>query len=1167
MNTSRSLLLGMLATTLLSSPAWAAEKVGVIGAAGATVTVTGADNQARVAKTGDDVFLGDKVTTDGSGKAQIIFLDRSSITLKPGSDLTIDTFVYDPSSSNGELAMKSAKGAFRFIGGALSKKKPVKLNTPVGTIGIRGGIADASISDSGKTDAFFLYGEEMSFTNQQGEQSSTRQFGTGLAVASADATPQPVPATQVAAHFDGFRVAPSDAPLPGAPDAGSIDRGLQLDTDASAPLPAAPSADNAAVPGTAGTPPQGPNDGGPNGSGPSGGSQNASGAIGGEPTGSSTPPQSNTSLAANTGEPPARGERGAAPGTPGARPVSGERPLPGGTPAPGTQTAARGSLPPIGGLPNAPLLEPIAPRVDTGVIATAAQTRVDGAINTAANTGLPLTGGGQLTANPVFVPTGTILPPPPSDNGSVTPPPPADNAGAEGVLPPPPVVATPILPVVGNAIAAAPAPLPPYTQFGRYATRNGTGSYPDYETSVLGRGGILGNTSGSGYDLRFNASTGPARPDLLVGDLVPTNGGFFDDPVEAIGGVNYHYRAYQPLSGAWTYAVLKDLSSFDQTTLIFGNSLVASNFLLSPAIADTRAFVNSASGGDSYNVSFFDFMPSTTQYQTNQNRNNLGLLGYDIFEPSQSLDFYGISPSQVPDAPLGMAVNWTSNKFLTGFMHWNQFGSNYANLKADTPEMTIAYGSVNPGGPDYFSGSGFSFRNVSNNVALNSTTTPDKFSEAGTGNLKVGMNIYGSPTNGIESMVVDVTGNGKDVSSISIDTINGSNIITVNAPNHGLANGAIVEIAVNASVAGISPGQINGLKTITVTGTNQYTFTTATSANASVSGSTAYILRPKVELDSQLAVARPLSASPDSAAIRADLVRTQSLPTTRTLQGFAGGLAIVDHKIAGTHPVRGFANTAPDQVVITQDKATGTVTGNLNLQGINAGDSISAGFSGESAFLGHRLWGVSQSSATLVEAGSTQTGTNTKGTLVAGTHIVDPTRTAVCKDCQFVEWGVWAGEFNKAPGTPVSVNMIPVVVGEVTNTAAVSGSPSAVYNGPAYGSFRNVSNRIQNSVGTMTANADLANKNINSVNLSFNNLFGSNNLAINAGSMAVDPSSTGKAVFSTTSASVTGYHTGTGTATINGALFGPSGQEIGGNFRIDSAGTLIQSSGVFLGKQ
>ena len=144
--------------------------------------------------------------------------------------------------------------------------------------------------------------------------------------------------------------------------------------------------------------------------------------------------------------------------------------------------------------------------------------------------------------------------------------------------------------------------------------------------------------------------------------------------------------------------------------------------------------------------------------------------------------------------------------------------------------------------------------------------------------------------------------------------------------------------------------------------------------------------------------------------------------------------------------------------------------------------------------------------------------------------------------------------------------MIPVVVGEVTNTAAVSGSPSAIYNGPAYGSFRtNSGNRIQNSVGSMTANADLANRNINSVALSFNDLFGfGNNIAISGGTMPIDPSSTGKAVFSTTTATVSGY--ATGTAQINGALFGPSGEEIGGNFRVTS-GTLAQSSGVYLGKQ
>lgn len=228
MNTSRTpLMMGLLLTTLLSTTAWAAEKVGVVGAAGATLTAI-SEGQTRALKAGDAVYLGDTLATNNSGKAQIIFLDRSSITLKPDSDLTIDRFVYDPQSSSGDLALKSAKGAFRFIGGALSKKKPVKLETPVGTIGIRGGIADATIDASGETDAFFLYGEELTFVNGEGQTTSTTQYGSGFTLASAGQIPQPLAKQDVQAHFDQFRPAPTDAPLPGAPTLDQVNPELNL---------------------------------------------------------------------------------------------------------------------------------------------------------------------------------------------------------------------------------------------------------------------------------------------------------------------------------------------------------------------------------------------------------------------------------------------------------------------------------------------------------------------------------------------------------------------------------------------------------------------------------------------------------------------------------------------------------------------------------------------------------------------------------------------------------------------------------------------------------------------------------------------------------------------------------------------------------------------------
>jgi len=82
---------------------------------------------------------------------------------------------------------------FRFVGGALSKKKAVTFKTPVATIGIRGGIGVITVdAETGKTDAAFLYGTEMTVTNSTGTVQTTVP-GTMVSTLSATQSPnQPV---------------------------------------------------------------------------------------------------------------------------------------------------------------------------------------------------------------------------------------------------------------------------------------------------------------------------------------------------------------------------------------------------------------------------------------------------------------------------------------------------------------------------------------------------------------------------------------------------------------------------------------------------------------------------------------------------------------------------------------------------------------------------------------------------------------------------------------------------------------------------------------------------------------------------------------------------------------------------------------------------------------
>jgi hypothetical protein len=120
-------------------------------------------------KAGEDVAYGEKIVTRDEGRTDILFLDRSSLSIGPNAEVTIDEFVYEPNKGAGKLTVSAAKGLLRFIGGALSKDDDaVSIKTPAAVIGIRGGIALIDVSQDGIR-AVFLYGKELSIDAGNGE--------------------------------------------------------------------------------------------------------------------------------------------------------------------------------------------------------------------------------------------------------------------------------------------------------------------------------------------------------------------------------------------------------------------------------------------------------------------------------------------------------------------------------------------------------------------------------------------------------------------------------------------------------------------------------------------------------------------------------------------------------------------------------------------------------------------------------------------------------------------------------------------------------------------------------------------------------------------------------------------------------------------------------------
>jgi hypothetical protein len=117
----------------------------------------------RVLRVGTDVQANEIISTTNDDRAHVVFLDGTTLTVGPNSQMTIDKFVYDPTTQKGELAVNATKGVFRLIGGRISKTAAITVTTPSSTMGIRGGIMVFGVQASATT-SIFVYGNSMTVT-------------------------------------------------------------------------------------------------------------------------------------------------------------------------------------------------------------------------------------------------------------------------------------------------------------------------------------------------------------------------------------------------------------------------------------------------------------------------------------------------------------------------------------------------------------------------------------------------------------------------------------------------------------------------------------------------------------------------------------------------------------------------------------------------------------------------------------------------------------------------------------------------------------------------------------------------------------------------------------------------------------------------------------------
>ena len=129
-------LLVMVLLAIPSAASWAETRIGVAASTKPNADgIVGAGSQSL--SPGSEVFANETVRTGNLGQADLVFVDKTNLTVGPTSEVLLDKFVYDPTGPKGKVVLQLARGAFRFVTGT-QDHSAYAVNTPYGSLGVRG---------------------------------------------------------------------------------------------------------------------------------------------------------------------------------------------------------------------------------------------------------------------------------------------------------------------------------------------------------------------------------------------------------------------------------------------------------------------------------------------------------------------------------------------------------------------------------------------------------------------------------------------------------------------------------------------------------------------------------------------------------------------------------------------------------------------------------------------------------------------------------------------------------------------------------------------------------------------------------------------------------------------------------------------------------------------
>nr|WP_298143860.1 FecR family protein [uncultured Pseudomonas sp.] len=156
-----------LVVSLFLLPANAAEQAAQVILA-RDAQALGADGVTRTLARRDKVFVGDTLTTAGSGMLQVRFVDKALLTLRENSRFRIETYA-PPTDGGGTVLMQLVEGGFRTITGSIGKgsQDSYKVTTGAASIGIRGTHYEV-VQESAKAIVVAVWHGAISVDNENG---------------------------------------------------------------------------------------------------------------------------------------------------------------------------------------------------------------------------------------------------------------------------------------------------------------------------------------------------------------------------------------------------------------------------------------------------------------------------------------------------------------------------------------------------------------------------------------------------------------------------------------------------------------------------------------------------------------------------------------------------------------------------------------------------------------------------------------------------------------------------------------------------------------------------------------------------------------------------------------------------------------------------------------